>query len=256
MKICTSCKQSKPLSDYYKNSGKCRACTLAKYHANKVLKGYPTYEPKSLPIECTCKSCGKTLPISEFYVSKPSPNRKSPKISNKCKACTKLDYVANRESILARAAAKRVPKPKPPKKTKEETQARHAAYKRNLRRTNPLYRLRSNVGTLIANVLSNQGYRKSSKSASILGCTFEEFEHHIESSFTLGMSWNNRTEWHIDHIVPVAFAENEQELLMLNHYTNLRPLWITHNLNKASTLTEDSINHPVYKTIVANRICG
>jgi len=62
--------------------------------------------------------------------------------------------------------------------------------------------------------------------------------------------------WHIDHIVPLAFAENEQELLALNHYTNLRPLWSIENQNKAGMLTSDSVCHSVYKTIIANRIPG
>jgi hypothetical protein len=112
------------------------------------------------------------------------------------------------------------------------------------------------VGTLIANALSNQGYKKTAKSAEILGCTFEHFKLHIEQQFTLGMSWNNRSEWHIDHIIPLSFARSEQELLLLNHYSNLRPFWSNDNQVKAGSLTSDSIKHPLYKQITENRICG
>jgi ribosome-binding protein aMBF1 (putative translation factor) len=204
MKNCKICNHTKPLSEFYTHSRTCKSCTLASYHANKVLKGYTKHQPKELPPERTCKLCGHTLPISEFHVSKPAPGRLSPKISTKCKSCTKLDYLANREAILARASSKRVPKPKPPKKTPEETRARVAAYKKHKRNTNPLFRLRSNVGTLIANALSNQGYKKTAKSAEILGCTFEQFKLHIEHQFTVGMSWDNRSEWHIDHKIPLS----------------------------------------------------
>ena len=38
------------------------------------------------------------------------------------------------------------------------------------------------------------------------------------------MTWDNRNLWHIDHIIPLDFAENEEEMLMLNHYSNLQPL--------------------------------
>ena len=256
MKKCKTCNQSKPVSEYYTHRKDCKACVSHHYHTNKVLKGYPTYEPKALPTERTCRICNKILPISEFYVSKPSPGRKSPKIETRCKSCTRDYYNNNKDTILAKAASKRVPKAKPPKKTPEETQARQTAYIRERRRNDPLVKLRANIGTLIANSLANQGYKKTSKSATILGCSFDEFYNHIEQQFTVGMSWDNRSEWHIDHIIPISFARSEQELILLNHYSNLRPFWGNRNQAKAGILTSDSINHTLYKTITENRICG
>lgn len=255
MKKCKTCNQSKPLTEYYSHRKDCKACVSQHYHANKSpLKGYPTYEPKPLPVERTCRICNQTLPISEFYVSKPSPGRKSPKIETRCKSCTRLYYAANKDIILAKAASKRIPKLKPPKKTAAETQARQTAYIREKRRTNPLAKLRANIGTLIANSLTNSGYSKESNTASILGCSFEQFYDHIESLFIVGMSWNNRSDWHIDHIIPVSFATNESELLQLNHYSNLRPIWAFDNLSKGNTIVDH--DNPLYKTITENRICG
>jgi hypothetical protein len=200
--------------------------------------------------------CDQTKLISEFYVSKPAEGRLSPKIETRCKSCTRDHYNINKESILAKAATKRVPKTKSPRKTVEETRARQTAYTRARRQTNSLAKLRANIGSLIANSLANQGYKKTSKSASILGCSFEHFYHHVESQFTASMSWDNRDQWHVDHIIPVSFAQTEQELLLLNHYSNLRPLWSKLNQTKAGNLTDDSINHPLYKTIIENRITG
>ena len=257
MKNCKTCNQTKQLTEFYTHRKDCKACVSAQYHSTKgPLTGYRTYEPKDLPAERTCRICSQTLSISEFYVSKPSPGRKSPKIETRCKSCTRDYYNANKDTILSKAASKRIPKAKPPKKTPEETQARQTTYIRERRRNNPLVKLRANVGTLIANALSNQGYKKSSKSASILGCSFEQFYTHIEQQFTIGMTWNNRSLWHIDHIIPLSFACSEQELLLLNHYSNLRPFWGNDNQVKAGNLTSDSINHPLYKTIIENRICG
>jgi hypothetical protein len=48
------------------------------------------------------------------------------------------------------------------------------------------------------------------------------------------MSWENRRLWHIDHIIPLALAKNEDQLIKLNHYTNLRPLWAKDNLVKSA----------------------
>jgi hypothetical protein len=67
-------------------------------------------------------------------------------------------------------------------------------------------------------------------------CSFEEFFIHIESQFIDGMSWENRSLWHIDHIIPLATAKTEEEILRLNHYTNLRPLWALDNLKKGSKI--------------------
>jgi hypothetical protein len=257
MKKCKTCNQSKPLTEYYAHRKDCKTCISLQYHATKEpLKGYPTYTPKPLPIDRTCRVCDQTKLISEFYVSKPAEGRLSPKIETRCKSCTRDHYNINKESILAKAATKRVPKTKSPRKTVEETRARQTAYTRARRQTNSLAKLRANIGSLIANSLANQGYKKTSKSASILGCSFEHFYHHVESQFTASMSWDNRDQWHVDHIIPVSFAQTEQELLLLNHYSNLRPLWSKLNQTKAGNLTDDSINHPLYKTIIENRITG
>ena len=257
MKNCKTCTQTKPLSEYYKNRADCKACISLNYHSNKVLKGYPKYQPKSLPTERTCRVCNKTLPIDQYYVSKPSPGRLSPKIEKRCKSCTRDYYTANRDTILAKARAKAPPpKPKPPVMTAEETRARVAAYKKRKRNQDPLFRLRSNVGTAIANALSAQGHVKRKSTVEIIGCSFEQLRLHLESQFLEGMTWLNRQLWHIDHIIPVAFAQTEQELLMLNHYSNLRPIWRMDNLTKSDSIIDCAIDHPIYKTIVENRILG
>ncbi len=51
------------------------------------------------------------------------------------------------------------------------------------------------------------------------------------------MSWENRALWHIDHIVAMATAVTEADVLALNHFTNLRPLWGVDNLKKGAKQT-------------------
>jgi len=43
-----------------------------------------------------------------------------------------------------------------------------------------------------------------------------------------GLIEPNKT-WDIDHIIPISSAINEDELLKLNHYTNLQPLCSYYN---------------------------
>jgi hypothetical protein len=70
----------------------------------------------------------------------------------------------------------------------------------------------------------------------MLGCSYEDFKLHIEAQFVSGMSWENRSEWHLDHIIPVSSAINEDDLIRLNHYTNFQPLWAVDNLKKSNKL--------------------
>jgi hypothetical protein len=102
----------------------------------------------------------------------------------------------------------------------------------------PFYRFGHNVGTLIRKTLRQGGFSKNSRSHEILGCSFEFFKAYIEQRFLPGMSWENRSEWHLDHIIPVSSAKTEKQLLKLNHYTNLRPLWAKDNLSKKNRVNE------------------
>ena len=50
------------------------------------------------------------------------------------------------------------------------------------------------------------------------------------------MSWNVIDNIHIDHIIPVSSAKNENEMILLNHYLNLQPLWAKENMSKGAKL--------------------
>jgi hypothetical protein len=98
--------------------------------------------------------------------------------------------------------------------------------------TEPLYKLKTNTRTLINLSFKRNGYKKKSKSEIILGCSFEDFKTYLESKFESWMNWDNRglyngTEsygWDIDHIEPLTNAKTEEDIIRLNHYTNLQPL--------------------------------
>jgi hypothetical protein len=66
----------------------------------------------------------------------------------------------------------------------------------------------------------------------MLGCSFEVFKAHLQKQFTKGMGWHNMSKWHIDHIVPLASAKTESELIALAHFSNLRPMWAADNMSK------------------------
>ena len=101
--------------------------------------------------------------------------------------------------------------------------------------TEPLFKLKTNIRSLIRETINSKGYKKATKSVSILGCTFEQFKLHLESKFEDWMTWDNygnpkdgifelNKTWDIDHIVPINKALTEEDVVRLNHYTNLQPL--------------------------------
>ena len=99
---------------------------------------------------------------------------------------------------------------------------------------NPLFRLKDNLRSRLRKALKNNC--KSGSSIKDLGCSIEEFKKYLESKFQEGMSWENRRDWHIDHIKPLSFFDlsNREQFLEACHYTNLQPLWAKDNLIKGS----------------------
>jgi hypothetical protein len=75
---------------------------------------------------------------------------------------------------------------------------------------------------------------KSASTQKLTGCTWKFLVSYLESLFKPGMTWENRSEWHIDHIRPLIsfdLTDPEQQKLAC-HYTNLQPLWAEENLSK------------------------
>lgn len=117
-------------------------------------------------------------------------------------------------------------------KNKERLVIQQKNWYRNQMRTNPFFKLKANIRTLIGNSFRRNGYKKTSKTEQILGCSYDEFKLHLEKQFEPWMNWDNRglyngTEnygWDIDHIIPLDTAKTEEDIIRLNHYSNLQPL--------------------------------
>lgn len=101
----------------------------------------------------------------------------------------------------------------------------------------PLFKLKKQIKGLIRDSLRSLGIKKSNRTHEILGCSIEEFKLYLESKFEPWMNWGNKGlyngefnyGWDIDHIIPTSSANTEQELIKLNHYTNLQPLCSYYN---------------------------
>ncbi len=112
-------------------------------------------------------------------------------------------------------------------------------YIKNRLKTDSLFKLGFNIRTLIRKAFIRKGIRKNSKTVQILGCSILEFKNHIENLFEPWMNWDNyglyngtlNYGWDIDHIIGLRQGTTEDEIIKLNHYTNLRPLCSYYNRN-------------------------
>jgi len=218
-----------------------------------------------------CNKCGEIKPLAEFH--KKTANKDGHQYQ--CKGCmkryneknkaakTEYDKRYNKKNKVAIAERQKRYNEKNKaaiadyqKRYFEENKAAMAEYqkhynkenkdaiaeqRKNRRATDPIHKLTCNIRVLIGNSFRNGGFNKKSKTAEILGCSFDEFHRHIESQFTDDMSWSRFDEIHIDHRLPLSAANTEEEILVLNHHRNLQPMWAAQNIAKSDSYCPDEL---------------
>lgn len=122
--------------------------------------------------------------------------------------------------------------------SKEEKRSRRNKYSREYIKkrceSDELFKIKLKIRKNLNFHFLKNGFAKKSKTFEILGIGCEEFKLYIESMFLEGMTWENHGEWHLDHKIPISWAKSEEELYILNHYTNFQPLWADDNLSKGN----------------------
>jgi hypothetical protein len=191
-----------------------------------------------------CGKCKEEKKIEEFYLDKKCKDG----FKNRCKTClNNINKIWNQNNVDKRKEylkeyskenyQNNVEKLKIKRKeyyynNKEKTLLTNNTYRNKRKQSDPLYKLSVSLRTMIGGAIKKNGYKKLSKTELILGCSFDFLKQHLESEFQDWMSWDNyglyngqlNYGWDIDHIVPLSSALNENDLLRLNHYSNLRPL--------------------------------
>lgn len=149
-------------------------------------------------------------------------------------------YWVDPEKMRARSRAWRADHPEIAKKLDkrfrpmtERRRINNRVYAAIKRKIDPLFVLKMRIRSRIHNGLRAIGKLKTMHTEMFIGCSFAELKIHVERQFTKGMTWENRDQWHIDHIIPLSTAKTEEDVIRLNHYTNLRPLWAKDNLAKS-----------------------
>lgn len=196
-----------------------------------------------------CSTCKINKSLSDFHKRRQRPSG----VASSCKQCRKeterVRYLANRERIIERTHAYN-------DENRERINARQREYnsscpevnreyrvknkdvinkrRRDKRNNDPLFNMQDRIRRRVNYAFTVMRFSKKSNTEDLLGASWDVVKNHIESKFVDGMSWANRGEWEIDHIVPYASAKTEDDVIRLSHYTNLQPLWRTDNRRKSS----------------------
>lgn len=223
MKSCSKCKLDKELTLFYKCSSSkdghrsncITCCKQWKIDNNEKINDYLVSNKERLS-----KNRSERYQLNkDFFILKSSNYYKNNREEIKIKS--NLYYENNKESKLEYQ-----------KEYQKNNKDKRNTYLSERRLNDPLFRLITNVRNLIYNSFYYNGYSKNSKTEELLGCSFEELKGYLESKFEPWMNWDNRGlysgefnyGWDIDHVIPLSSVNKEDEIIKLNHYTNLQPL--------------------------------
>lgn len=225
MKKCSKCGETKEFGEFpfRKDRGtyrtQCRSCcSILTKEARHRREGIPNkralnkkvIEIQHLLTDKKCHTCNEWKLIeSNFYFSKVTS-----KWEKSCKAC-KIE--------------KQVIRIKERKKT------------------DPVFKFNVNIRARIKKYYNKKGFQKSKRTEEILGCDWEMLNTHLRLTFkeNYGNELQKEDNVHIDHIIPLSNATTEEELIKLNHYSNLQLLKAEDNIAKSNklewTIKENSI---------------
>ena len=101
-----------------------------------------------------------------------------------------------------------------------------------LMKEDDVYKLSQNIRTLIRSSFNYNNHKKNTKTSSILGCTADYFKEWLGGVPNLNV--------HMDHIIPSSWAETEEEVIALNHYSNFRLVDSKSNISKGNRYSSRS----------------
>lgn len=223
-----------------------------------------------------CIKCGSVKELTEFFVKS---GNKDVHI-NTCKECCKTYksqynaknaekisenkkryYKDNRDKILTNRKdfynkdKKKAYNQQYYSENKKNMQIQSNLHRKERRKTDLVYKLRSDTSTLIRRALKNNGGSKNNKSVlKYLPYTMQELKEHLENQFESWMNWKNHGvynpktwngndsttwTWQIDHIIPqsdLPYTSMEDN--------NFKKCWMLENLRplRSDINHEDGVN--------------
>lgn len=206
-KICSKCKIEKPITEFHKQSSKkdglrphCKLCVNTaniQYKKDNKEKCKEMNQNYYLNNTEHCKDYSKTYRQEHF---------------DEINVRQKEYYLNNKDKIFEYAKK----------------------YYHKKIKNDPELMIKVQLRNRIGSAITAQYGTKAYKTIELLGCSVQECREYLESKFEPGMSWNNRREWEIDHIIPCTSFDltDPKQQKECFHFSNLQPLWREDNRKK------------------------
>ena len=158
-----------------------------------------------------------------------------------CKSCARPKQIAvlmaNKDKGIKAAADLKRGKPSPMRgiKTGRPAWNRGQYFGNKIKTT-----LRRRMSRRLRHALANNSIlgKKYQHIFDILNYSIDDLKSHLESKFTLGMTWDNMGKWHIDHKKPESLFNyssfEDAAFIECWSLNNLQPLWAIDNIKKSN----------------------
>ena len=258
-KVCTKCGRELPLSDFYNNKSKkdgkasdCKYCYKEYNEANKEKikeKRKEYYEKNKEKFKEYYKN---NEDHHKKYYEKNKERKKEyyennkEKIKGYQKEYGKEYRKRNKEKIKEKNKkyyeSNKERKKEYDKEYREKNKERKNEYFNNKRKEDELFAVSVRCRCRIRQFIRQRGYKKTSKTFEMIGCTPEQLLEHLHKTWydNYGTEYNGEPV-HIDHIIPLSSAKTEEDVYRLCHYTNLQYLKPEDNLAKSDKLDYDNL---------------
>ena len=237
-KICKICGIKKTIDNFNKCSGRNCTRTECKMCQSKINKQYrknnkDTLNEKHKEYVKNNKEKYKEYSRKCYEKHKQKRNKQSKEYreqnKNKIKEYNKKYYKNNKEKITQNVKKYR-------DSNKQQLIKKQEEYNNKRRKEDSIFKLKCNIRNMINRSFTRKEYKKNKHTEDIIGCSIACFINHLLETFknNYGYEYDGIEEVHIDHIMPLATAHTEEEVVKLCNYTNLQLLKAKDNLKKSS----------------------
>ena len=149
-----------------------------------------------------------------------------------------LWYQKHKEEIAERRKERRTYNAENNRKWKASHREQINQHEKERKQLDPVYKLKHQARNTIYHSFTRTGNVKQKRCEEIVGISANELVSYLKGTYQeiYGKDWDGVEKVHIDHIIPLATAATEEDVLRLCHYTNLRLITAEDNQRKGAKL--------------------